>query len=528
MSTSLTLIGRYQVVRRLGSGGMGSVYLARDPELDRAVAIKLVKDDLTDDPELRERFSREARSAARLRHPNIITIFDIGEHEGRPFIAMEYLPGESLADIIRRQPAIELSRVLRWMENLSRGLAHAHRAGIVHRDIKPANLMVDPDGVLKIVDFGIARLGDSSLTRDGMLVGTANYMAPEQLLGSGADRRCDIFAVGAVFYELLTARKAFPGTIADGLFNRICHEPPEPLAKLCPDLDPEVQRIVAMALEKDPARRYQDLDTVAHDIANERLGLFGGLDDAGPGGLGSPDAMLTSAPTATSRPGATPNAGRTPYPGSTPPSGSARSQATPRSGATPAPSGVSAPLVTPVPSAYGTTPAARGVPGTGEDVQTQRKRRAEVFLDAAEMALGQRDFAKAKALLDDAARFDSQAPGLVEMRAQVEREAAQVEDAERLRRQADDELRTASGCLSRGEFAQARQHLERVLAIDPGNFQAASFSTRLQRAETATRSAPSRPRVRSHAPSGRLPIFWIVGGGAVLLAATAALYLALR
>ena len=250
MSTSPTQIGRYQVVRRIGSGGMGSVFLARDPELDRAVAIKLVKDDLTDDPELRERFSREARSAARLRHPNIITIFDIGEHEGRPFIAMEYLPGESLADIIRRQPAIELSRVLRWMESLSRGLAHAHRAGIVHRDIKPANLMVDPDGVLKIVDFGIARLGDSSLTRDGMLVGTANYMAPEQLLGSGADERCDIFAFGAVFYELLTARKAFPGTIADGLFNRICHEPPEPLAKLCPDLD-RVQRIVAMALEKD-------------------------------------------------------------------------------------------------------------------------------------------------------------------------------------------------------------------------------------------------------------------------------------
>ena len=381
MSTSPTQIGRYQVVRRIGSGGMGSVFLARDPELDRAVAIKLVKDDLTDDPELRERFSREARSAARLRHPNIITIFDIGEHEGRPFIAMEYLPGESLADIIRRQPAIELSRVLRWMESLSRGLAHAHRAGIVHRDIKPANLMVDPDGVLKIVDFGIARLGDSSLTRDGMLVGTANYMAPEQLLGSGADERCDIFAFGAVFYELLTARKAFPGTIADGLFNRICHEPPRAAGQTVSRISIGCS-VLWRWHSRRIGRRYQDLDTVAHDIANERLGLFGGLDDSGPGGLGSPDELLTSAPTATARPGATPSAGRTPYPGFTPPSGSARSPSTPRSGATPAPSGVSAPAVTPVASAYGTTPAVRGVPGSGEDVETQRKQARRVFLDA--------------------------------------------------------------------------------------------------------------------------------------------------
>jgi len=223
VSTQPSTIGRYQVVRRIGAGGMGSVFLARDPDLDRPLAIKVVKDDLTDDPELRERFVREARSAARLRHPNIITVFDIGEIEGRPFIAMEFIPGESLADLIRRRGRLDVPRVLGWMDQLCAGLGHAHKAGIVHRDIKPGNLMVDPDGVLKIVDFGIARLGDSNLTREGMLVGTANYMAPEQLMGRSLDHRLDIFAVGAVFYELLTLNRAFPGTIADGLFNRICY-----------------------------------------------------------------------------------------------------------------------------------------------------------------------------------------------------------------------------------------------------------------------------------------------------------------
>src|SRR5688572_9072648 len=146
---------------------MGSLYLAHDPDLDRPVAIKLLKDDYHDDLELRERFGREARSVARLRHPNIIIVFDVGEHEGRPFMAMEYVAGETLSAILQRRPPVPLVRRLSLIEELCAGLSHAHAAGVVHRDIKPANIMLDSDGVLKILDFGIARLANSGMTQDG-------------------------------------------------------------------------------------------------------------------------------------------------------------------------------------------------------------------------------------------------------------------------------------------------------------------------------------------------------------------------
>jgi serine/threonine protein kinase len=161
---------------------MGSIYLARDPQLDRLVVIKLLRDDLQDNAELRERFLREARSVARLRHSNIVTVHDVGEDEGRSFMAMEYVAGDTLAQVLRRTPPLSLTTRLEMVEELCAGLAHAHNAGIIHRDIKPANLMVDADGVLKILDFGIARLGDSGLTQEGAMMGTVNYM-------NGAGRR---------------------------------------------------------------------------------------------------------------------------------------------------------------------------------------------------------------------------------------------------------------------------------------------------------------------------------------------------
>src|SRR5688572_4468403 len=160
---------------------MGSLYLARDPGLDRLVAIKLLREECRDDPELRERFIREARSVARLRHPNIVVVFDVGEDDGRPFMAMEYIAGETLTHVLRRRPPLPLARRIGLVEELCAGLAHAHSAGIVHRDIKPANIMLDAEGVLKILDFGIARLANSGMTQDGMLMGSVNYMSPEQV-----------------------------------------------------------------------------------------------------------------------------------------------------------------------------------------------------------------------------------------------------------------------------------------------------------------------------------------------------------
>lgn len=487
MATAPTTIGRYQVIKRLGTGGMGSVFLARDPELDRQVAIKLVKDDLAEDAELRERFLREARSAARLRHQNIITVFDIGDHDGRPFIAMEYIPGESLGDVVRRRTPIDLQRVLCWMESLCSGLSHAHRAGIVHRDIKPANLMVDADGILKIVDFGIARLGDSQLTRDGVLVGTVNYMAPEQLLGSASDYRADIFAVGAVFYELLTFNRAFPGTIADGLFNRICYESPFPLAQACPGLDDEIEVIVRQALEKDTASRYQDLELMAQDLATVRARLAATDQLMTVGTALTQDAVLTT-------PVPTPRSGSGV-------SGSAPGRLTPGS------------IPLPVRSSTGSSSRPRG-----DESASQRTRRAEMFVDAAEMAFEKRDYAQCLKLLDDAARFDGTLPAAGDLRERAER--AQVAEGDARRRQADLDaaLADANACLGRRDLAGARAHLRRAQAVAPDHWNVQALASRLERTESASRQeVPGREaRIGSSRRSG-VPWVWIVLGLGVAL-----------
>jgi tRNA A-37 threonylcarbamoyl transferase component Bud32/tetratricopeptide (TPR) repeat protein len=271
-TTQPSSIGRYEIIGRLGEGGMGAVYLARDPLIDRQIAVKFLREGLEND-ELRERFVREARSAGRLQHVNIVVIFDVGEQGGRPYIAMEYVEGSTLADMVRRRDTMPLLQKLRLLEQLSEGLAYAHRAGIVHRDIKPANLIVSRDGVLKILDFGIARLGRANLTMAGVMLGTLNYMSPEQITGADIDKRSDIFAVGAVCYEFLSNVRAFPGDLQDGILHRIITSQPPPLSGLCPGLDPRIIDIVNKALEKDPARRYQDLESLQADLAVVREAL---------------------------------------------------------------------------------------------------------------------------------------------------------------------------------------------------------------------------------------------------------------
>jgi tetratricopeptide (TPR) repeat protein len=262
-------LGRYEVVGLIAHGGMGSLYMARDPRMGRHLAIKLLREG-HDSPEIRDRFAREAKSAGSLRHPNIVTIYDIGEHEGMPFIAMEYVPGETFVELIRRKPPLSLTSTLRLTEEVCAGLAHAHDAGIVHRDIKPANLMMSPDGAVKILDFGIAKLNASGMTQPGMVMGTLNYMSPEQVTGSAVDARTDIFAVGAVLYELLTHEQAFPGEIHGGVLHRILNGVPKPLGELCPDIDSRLVGIVAQALEKAPDRRFKDIRVLQTALATVR------------------------------------------------------------------------------------------------------------------------------------------------------------------------------------------------------------------------------------------------------------------
>ena len=259
-------IGNFEVTRQVGSGGMGSVYLGLDPELNRQVAIKVIREEVHDQ-EVLDRFFREARAAAALRHPNIITIYASGQHEHQPYMVMEYVEGDSLADIIRSRKTVPLSDKLSYIEQLCAGLHFAHRAGIVHRDIKPANVMVDGEGMLRILDFGIARVEGSGLTQDGALIGSLNYMSPEQMLGRPIDHRSDIFSVGTVAYELISYQQAFKGNINDGLLHRLPHEDPPALGSIVPGLPAGLDDVIMQALQKLPDNRFQDLADMRAAVA---------------------------------------------------------------------------------------------------------------------------------------------------------------------------------------------------------------------------------------------------------------------
>jgi hypothetical protein len=247
---------------------MGSVYVAHDPVLGRMVAIKVFAGDL-DLPDARERFSREARAAAALSHPNIVTVYDFGEYDSQPFIVMEYVAGETLTSLIRRKPPVTLSDKLRWMEELCAGAGYAHQMQLVHRDIKPANLILDRSGRLKILDFGIARLlGLASNT--AVMIGTPGYMAPEQITGDPVDHRADQFAIGVVFYELLAYTEAFPGETLPMITHRILNEEPVALSHLAPDTPPELIAIIERTLRKNAADRFPDSESLRAAIARVR------------------------------------------------------------------------------------------------------------------------------------------------------------------------------------------------------------------------------------------------------------------
>jgi eukaryotic-like serine/threonine-protein kinase len=260
-------IGIFEVIRQIGSGGMGAVYLGRDPELDRQVAIKVIREEVHDQ-EVLDRFFREARSAAALRHANVITVYASGQQNHQPYIVMEYIEGESFGDIIRDRRDIPLSVKVSYLEQVCAGLGFAHKAGIVHRDVKPANIMIDREGVVRILDFGIARVEGSAMTQDGTMMGSLNYMSPEQMLGRQVDPRSDIFAVGCVAYELLSYQQAFKGNLNDGLLHRLPNEDPPSLLDFCRGLPLAIEQVIMRALEKDPGRRYQNLGDMRTALAN--------------------------------------------------------------------------------------------------------------------------------------------------------------------------------------------------------------------------------------------------------------------
>jgi len=243
---------------------MGTVYRARDPGLDRLVALKTIVNDALDSEEARERFFREARAAARLQHPNIVTVYEAGDFEGTLYIAMELLEGQDLSRVLHLPRSVE-DRVKIVVE-VCRGLDYAHKRGVIHRDIKPANIRVLPGGSLKIMDFGVARLGDAHMTQTGLVVGTPSYVAPEALTGGRVDHRADQWAVGIVLYELLSARRPYASPNFVALANQIVHDPLPPFDHAALGLPPGLWEVVERSLAKSPSDRYPDLAYMAADL----------------------------------------------------------------------------------------------------------------------------------------------------------------------------------------------------------------------------------------------------------------------
>jgi tetratricopeptide (TPR) repeat protein/predicted Ser/Thr protein kinase len=263
-------IGHYKVVQKLGEGGMGEVFLAEDTKLNRQVALKFLPSQYALEENFKARFKREARAAAALNHPNIITIHEVSEHRGRPFIAMEYVEGESLKDLIAEKD-LSFGKVIDIAGQICAGLAAAHKSGIIHRDIKPQNILMGKEGRVRILDFGLAKLErDAMLTRTGSTVGTVAYMSPEQVKGEEVDHRSDIFSFGVVLYELITTQTPFRGEHEAAVMHSILSDTPEPLARYKADVPEELQRIADKALRKDAGTRYQSAADLGADLKELR------------------------------------------------------------------------------------------------------------------------------------------------------------------------------------------------------------------------------------------------------------------
>ncbi|HEY6465515.1 MAG TPA: protein kinase, partial [Candidatus Acidoferrales bacterium] len=272
-------IGKYEIVAEIGQGAMGIVYKARDPLIGRLVALKTITSGLSGKPELLERFYQEARSAGALQHPNIVTIFELGKEGDIPFIAMEFLEGDSLEKIVHRRDELPLSKKIGFMAQICSALDYAHKHGVIHRDIKPGNIMLTKDGTVKVVDFGIARLVDTSKTQTGLMIGTPAYMSPQLLRGERADAQADIWALGVMLYELIAYQRPFLGDNPAALMWAIISQQPKPLHDVAPGCPAELEEVVGKMLEKESPLRLQtmedvllELDPLYKRLQRDRLG----------------------------------------------------------------------------------------------------------------------------------------------------------------------------------------------------------------------------------------------------------------
>ncbi len=263
-------IGTYRVEKLLGTGGMGEVYLARDLKLDRMVALKILPWQFVVDGDRLSRFRREARALSSLNHPNLVTIYEVGEANGLHFIAMELVEGKTLS--LCCETSLNLKELLSIVAQVAEALGAAHQSGIIHRDVKPDNVMVRPDGYAKVLDFGLVKLTETesapgtAKTQLGVAMGTLAYMSPEQAAGEPVDHRTDIWSLGVVLYELATGRKPFTGESRQATINRILSANPDPPTTIEPSLPPDLDRILRKALDKDRELRYQTVSDFRADV----------------------------------------------------------------------------------------------------------------------------------------------------------------------------------------------------------------------------------------------------------------------
>jgi len=296
----ISQLGRYEIIGELGQGAMGIVYKAKDPLIDRIVAIKTISLNLAQEEkeEYEARFYQEAKAAGRLSHPNIVTIYDVGKSGDVAYIAMEFLQGRELRDVLNEEPLLPVDQVLDIVVQVAQGLAYAHEYGIVHRDVKPANIMVVRDGHVKITDFGIARMASASVrTQTGMVLGSPKYMSPEQVMGKQIDQRSDIFSLGAMLYEMLTGQVPFNGENINVIMYQIMNAVPQPPNALNPAVPDMLNFIVAKALAKAPDDRYCDAGEFANDLRACRAAVprSGAPVDLRRSRLRQPDAQLPDA-----------------------------------------------------------------------------------------------------------------------------------------------------------------------------------------------------------------------------------------
>ncbi|MCD6249134.1 MAG: protein kinase [candidate division Zixibacteria bacterium] len=264
--TKGTMVAHYQIIEKIGAGGMGEVYLAGDTKLQRQVALKFLPPHLCQDKDCRTRFTREAQAAAKLDHPNIVTIYEVGEHQGQPFFAMQHVEGKSLGDAIKDEK-FDLDKVIELAGQICEGLQKAHEAGIIHRDVKPSSIVIDADGRPKLLDFGLASVvGAEHLTRTGSTIGTIGYMSPEQIEGKETDARSDLFSFGCVMHEMITGHPPFKRDDQTATLKAVLQDTPEPLARYKADVPDNFQLVVSKLLEKDPALRYQSAAGVVADL----------------------------------------------------------------------------------------------------------------------------------------------------------------------------------------------------------------------------------------------------------------------